>query len=187
MQVRTLVLIVGAILALCGCSSGSRLRPMPTAPAPPDTPGISSAGESSSAATLPPAASRSASTTSQTSTSSAGNTPSSPTPEATASPDQNLAGLYRDGLAAAKDGRHDEALQCWEQLWSESPDYEDVSELLKREYQVRGLERFAVGELDEAVHIWQKALAIDPHDRRTCAYIERADELRERSTRILRD
>ncbi len=101
--------------------------------------------------------------------------------------DQHLAGLYGDGLAAAKGGRHDEALRCWEQLWSESPDYEDVSELLKREYQVRGLEAFSVGELDKAVRIWEKALTIDPQDRRTCAYIERADELRDRSTRILRD
>lgn len=115
--------------------------------------------------------------------------PARATEETALSPanDPELASLYDDGLAAANSGRHDEALHCWEQLWSQSPDYRDVSELLKREYQVRGLEAFTLGDLDEAVRIWQQALAIDSRDRRTRAYIERADELRKRSTQILRD
>jgi tetratricopeptide (TPR) repeat protein len=109
--------------------------------------------------------------------------------ETTPSPatNPNLARLYEEGLAAANSGRHDEALHCWEQLWSQKPDYRDVSELLKREYQVRGLEAFTLGDLDEAVRVWQQALAIDSQDRRTRAYIERANELRKRSTQILRD
>lgn len=190
MHVRTLVLIAAASLALPGCSSSGRHRHMPTAPVPPAAPATPTTGEPTSSAVHPPEDGAGSRQAPSAPTPAASGSPASPVAETTPpvpAPVPHLAGLYQEALTATRSGRHNEALRCWEQLWSACPEYEDVSELLKREYQVRGLESFAVGKLDEAVQFWKKALAIDSQDRRTRAYIERADELRERSTQILQD
>lgn len=90
--------------------------------------------------------------------------------------DQEIAELYRKGVAAAESGRRDDAARCWELVWSAAPDYRRVGEFLQQEYLARGMEAFAAGRLDAAVTIWEKALAIDPDDPRTLGYLARAHE-----------
>jgi Tfp pilus assembly protein PilF len=69
-------------------------------------------------------------------------------------------------------------------VWSIQPGYQRVDDYLKREYLTRGMERFAAGDLDEAVRLWEQALRIDPKDERTLGYLARAQEQRARAREI---
>ncbi len=82
--------------------------------------------------------------------------------------------LYRRAQAAMSQRRMDDALRYWELVWSLRPGYKRVGDYLKREYLMRGMELFASGRLEEAVALWQKALQVDPKDRRAAGYIARA-------------
>ncbi len=97
---------------------------------------------------------------------------------------QELEDLYRRGLAAIEDERADEALRYWEIVWSRDPGFERVSEHLKQEYTLRGMQHFASRELGEAIENWEAALRVDPNDERTNSYLERARERQTRSHAI---
>jgi len=98
---------------------------------------------------------------------------------------QEIEDLYRRGVAAMQAGRALEALRYWELVWALDPDYERVREHLKREYMTHGLERFAQGDLPEAIQQWEKALRVDPTDGRAMAYLARAQEQLARTREIL--
>jgi tetratricopeptide (TPR) repeat protein len=98
---------------------------------------------------------------------------------------QEIADLYRRGIAAMEEGRTDDAVRFWEIVWSADPTYQNVADYLKREYLTRGMEAFAAGELQEAVSDWEKALQVDPDDERAQGYLERAREQQIRMEEIL--
>jgi len=89
---------------------------------------------------------------------------------------QEVADLYRRGVSAAEAGRRDDAIAYWEMVWSTAPDYQRVTEYLKREYLARGLETFSAGRLDDAIELWESALRVAPGDERTQGYLARAYE-----------
>jgi tetratricopeptide (TPR) repeat protein len=93
--------------------------------------------------------------------------------------------LYKKGTAALSEGRSQEAMKYLELVWSMDPGYQRVSEHLKREYLMRGMEHFADGYLEEAVEFWENALRIDPSDRRVIGYLTRAREQIVRTRDIL--
>lgn len=93
--------------------------------------------------------------------------------------------LYKRGLDAMAHNRSDDALRCWELVWSTDPTYLNVATYLKREYLTRGMEAFAAGRLDDAVGFWEKALQIDPKDARTIGYLDRAQKQLARTREIL--
>lgn len=92
--------------------------------------------------------------------------------------------LYQSGLAAARGGRGDLAVRSWELAALKNPQHPRVRELLKREYQTRGLDAFSAGRLSEAVSQWQRALQLDPTDARTRSYLDRAQEHLSRSAEL---
>lgn len=96
------------------------------------------------------------------------------TPNLTSAQRNELAALYRSGMAAADAGRHNDAIRYWELVWSIDPQYQQVSDNLKREYLARGMEAFATGSLDRAVNDWEQAVRIDPEDTRARGYLQRA-------------
>ncbi len=98
---------------------------------------------------------------------------------------KDLADLYRRGMTAMQEGKSDDALRYWELVWLGDPEYPGVTEHLKREYLLRGLESFSRGSLDEAVLLWEKALGVDPTDEKTIGYLARAREQVSRSREIL--
>lgn len=98
---------------------------------------------------------------------------------------KEIADLYRKGMDAIEEDRADDALRYWELVWLADPNYENVSDFLKREYLLRGLEEFSSGELDEAIRLWEKAQAVDPEDEKTLGYLARAREQRTRTREIL--
>jgi tetratricopeptide (TPR) repeat protein len=106
-----------------------------------------------------------------------------PSPAAT----QEVEDLYRRGVGAMQSGRTQDAVRYWELVWGMDPDYQRVREHLKREYMTQGLERFAQGDLAEAIAQWEKALRVDPADARAVAYLARAQEQLTRTREILGD
>lgn len=93
--------------------------------------------------------------------------------------------LYKKGMAALSEGRSRDAVNYLELVWSMDPEYQRVSEHLKREYLIRGMEYFADGRLEDAVKFWENALRIDPNDRRVIGYLTRAREQIARTRDIL--
>jgi len=87
-------------------------------------------------------------------------------------------------MAAVKAGRSDEAVKYMELVQSRDPGNRQASQVLKREYLVRGLDAFSAGSLNDAVSWWEKALAADPTDERTRAYLNRAREYITRAAAI---
>ncbi|MBN2170015.1 MAG: hypothetical protein JW819_01685 [Candidatus Krumholzibacteriota bacterium] len=98
---------------------------------------------------------------------------------------EEVADLYRRGVAAAERGQADDALRYWELVWSRQPGYQQVDEYLRREYLMRGMEAFAAGRLEEAAAFWEKALRVDPRDERAIGYLARAREQMERTQEIM--
>jgi tetratricopeptide (TPR) repeat protein len=98
--------------------------------------------------------------------------------------DPEIRRIYAEGLAAQKSGRYDVALESWERVWAEAPEYRDVADLLLKEYLVRGLEQFATGSLDLAIDSWEKAKRVRPESQRVQAYLARAREQRERTAPV---
>jgi tetratricopeptide (TPR) repeat protein len=92
--------------------------------------------------------------------------------------------LYVQGTGAMKAGRRDDAVRYLELVWSMDPTYRNTVEHLKRQYQTRGMEYFADGDIDRAEEIWEKALRVDPNDQRTLGYLSRAREQRARESQI---
>lgn len=99
-------------------------------------------------------------------------------------PDPEMLRIYTEGLAAQKSGRYDLALDHWERVWAADPEFEDVADLLLKEYLVRGLESFAAGSLDDAITSWEKARRIRPESPRVQAYLARALEQRARTAPV---
>ncbi len=89
---------------------------------------------------------------------------------------KEVAELYSKGIQAAQQGRRDNAMRYWELVWSEAPDYQQVSNHLKEEYLARGMEAFANGDLDLAIKYWEQTRVIDPNDPRAKGYLARAQE-----------
>ena len=87
-----------------------------------------------------------------------------------------IAQLYSRGMAALQAGRSDEAIQYLELVRSRDAANRQAAQVLNREYLTRGLEAFSSGRLNDAVGWWEKALAADPGDPRTRAYLARAQE-----------
>ncbi|MBZ0268853.1 hypothetical protein K8I85_11905 [bacterium] len=98
--------------------------------------------------------------------------------------DPELRRIYAEGLTAQKSGQYDVALDNWERVWTEAPEYRDVADLLLKEYLVRGLEQFAAGSLDHAIASWEKAQRIRPENPRVQAYLSKAREQRERTSPV---
>jgi tetratricopeptide (TPR) repeat protein len=105
--------------------------------------------------------------------------PSPETPDAPA-----LAELLARATRARADGRHADALELWEVVWSADPEYGGVADLLEEEYRIQGLDAFARGRTEEAVALWRKALRIDPDDHKTQAYLAHAEAQEARLGRI---
>jgi len=103
-----------------------------------------------------------------------------PAPEPGSLTAEELAELWDRATQARAQGRWDEALRNWELVWSEDPGYRGVADLLEEEYRVHGLDAFARGRTAEAVAFWEKALRIDPTDRKTRAYLEHAQSQQSR-------
>lgn len=96
-----------------------------------------------------------------------------------------LTDLYRRGLEASQASRSEDAIRYFELVFSAAPDHALVRENLVREYLTLGMERFAAGDLDEAIGIWQRALEADPSDEKARGYLERALRHKDRSAEIL--
>jgi tetratricopeptide (TPR) repeat protein len=99
--------------------------------------------------------------------------------------DREVESLYASGIAAMREGRAEDALRCWELVWSARPGYRQVKDYLKAEYLARGMEAFATGYLEKAVEHWQRAMEVDPGDPRARGYLERAQKQIARSREIL--
>ena len=97
---------------------------------------------------------------------------------------QEVADLYRSGLQAVEESRHDDAIRYWELVWSRAPDYQQVAENLKQEYLAQGMEAFADGRLDQSIEIWQRAQTVAPGDAKTNGYLARAYEHKSRIQEI---
>ena len=93
--------------------------------------------------------------------------------------------LYRRGIESSQAERSEDAIRYFELVYSASPDYAQVAENLVREYLNLGMERFAKGDLDEAIDVWQRAIEVDPSDEKARGYLERALRHRSRSQEIL--
>ena len=98
--------------------------------------------------------------------------------------DQEIRRIYDEGVTAQKSGQYDVALDNWERVWAEAPDFRDVADLLLKEYLVRGLEQFASGSLDLAIDSWEKAQRIRPENPRVQAYLAKAREQRARTSPV---
>ena len=98
---------------------------------------------------------------------------------------EEIANLYRLGGEAVESERSDDAIRYWEIVWSADPTYQNVADLLKREYLIRGLEEFSNGRLEGAIAFWEKARDLDPKDKRALGYLSRAREQQSRSREIL--
>lgn len=96
-----------------------------------------------------------------------------------------LLGLYRRGIEASQAERSEDAVRYFELVHSASPGYAQVRENLVREYLTLGMDRFARGDLDDAIDIWQRAIEVDPQDDKARGYLERALRHRDRSQEIL--
>jgi tetratricopeptide (TPR) repeat protein len=97
---------------------------------------------------------------------------------------KELETLYKRGIAAAEEGRGDDAMRYWELVASIDPGYQQVRDYLKREYLMRGMDAFAGGRLDDAVAYWQKALVVDPDDEKAKGYLARARQQQSRTREI---
>jgi len=93
--------------------------------------------------------------------------------------------LYRSGLGAMAERRLDDALRYWELAWSMAPGYKRLTEYLRREYLIRGMDSFASGKLDQALAYWEKAREVDPGDPRAASYITRARTQQARTREIM--
>ncbi len=141
---------------------------------------LSALGRARQTAVTAPRGTRATTTTAAEGTARAG----AEVPASTLS-DREAEELYRQGLAALKAQRPDDALRYWEHVWAERPGYRGVGELLKREYLARGMESFASRRLEEAVAMWEKVLRVDPNDARAQGYLARAQKQIARSREIL--
>ncbi len=89
---------------------------------------------------------------------------------------QEVADLYKRGMQAVENDRHDDAIRYWELVWSKAPDYQRVAQNLKQEYLDKGMEAFADGRLEQSIEIWEKARTVAPDDSKARGYLARAYE-----------
>ncbi|MBA4378934.1 MAG: hypothetical protein C0395_09840 [Gemmatimonas sp.] len=97
---------------------------------------------------------------------------------------RELADLYQRGVQALQDGRNTDAVHYWEMVWSTSADFEDVGDHLLREYLTLGMDKFANGQLEEALGYWERAVRVAPNDQRALGYLERAQRQKQRMESI---
>ena len=83
------------------------------------------------------------------------------------------------------ENRDQDAIRYFELAWSIDPDYQRVTNHLKREYLILGMEYFTEGEHHKAMEQWEKALRVDPTDKRVIGYLTRAKEKESRTRQIL--
>ncbi len=100
-------------------------------------------------------------------------------------PRRELELFYRRGVAALQQHQSDEALHCWELVWSSDPTYGHVAADLEHEYLTRGMEAFAAGKLEEAAGFWRRAQRVAPGDPRPAGYLARAEKQLTRTREIL--
>ena len=100
---------------------------------------------------------------------------------------RELEALAERPLGLQQQGQTDEAVRIWELVWDESPDVADVRSRLVEEYLQQGMGHFAAGRLEDAVGSWEQALRVDPEDRRTRSYLDRARQQLNRIKRLRDD
>jgi tetratricopeptide (TPR) repeat protein len=83
---------------------------------------------------------------------------------------------FERAMTLLRSGQRDDAIRWLEVVRSLDPAHAAAGRVLVQEYQVQGLEAFAAGRLETAVDLWQRALAVDPANPRTQAYLTRARE-----------
>lgn len=83
---------------------------------------------------------------------------------------------FERATALLRAGQRADAIRWLEVVHTQDPTHAAAARVLVQEYQVQGLEAFSAGRLEAAVDLWQRALAVDPADRRTRAYLTRARE-----------
>jgi hypothetical protein len=182
--VRQSILVLALLVAL-GPSCGPQVRPQFPPPRPTtETAAAEPVAEPSAGAVADPAASRS---TRPEGTPQLAPPVAPPVAREPAAPpeDPQAAELYEQARQAVELGRHDEALHLWEELWESAPGFRDVGRLLANEYLVRGLERYARADLDEAIDLWEHALAIDPRNRRARGYLDNVRSKRDRLQEVM--
>jgi tetratricopeptide (TPR) repeat protein len=89
---------------------------------------------------------------------------------------EHLRPAYEKGVAYFRDGKYELAIQEWEPVWREYPQYEKVEDYLVKAYQFRGMVLYSMQRYDEAIAVWERVLAVDAGNEKALRYIRRTKE-----------
>ncbi len=110
-------------------------------------------------------------------TSTAADSLTEDTPQKALSEEQlaEISDLYQEAKELFNSGDIRAAVQRWERVAGQSPNYLSVREFLVKAYRFLGLELYGQKRRAEAVEVWKKALALDPANDEIAEYIKRAE------------
>lgn len=101
------------------------------------------------------------------------------TPDNTTVPPVNMERLeprYASGLKHFDDGDFEMAIKDLSFVWTAEPTFHNVSSLLSRAYMFVGMNHYAEQNYADAISMWERALTVDPENRKAERYIRMASE-----------
>ena len=81
---------------------------------------------------------------------------------------------YSEGLRYFDEGRYDEAVRRFHDIWAAAPDYHNVTALLTKTYLFMGMKKYSEENYREAIINWEKALTVDPDNPKARRYLLKA-------------
>lgn len=86
---------------------------------------------------------------------------------------ERVADIYRQAQEEFKNGDLNSAISKWEDIERLSPGYSSVRAYLVNAYKFMGVELYGQNQMDDAIAIWSKAIALDPNNSEIDSYMKR--------------
>ncbi len=83
---------------------------------------------------------------------------------------------YRKAMDDFNRGNFEQATQLFMEIWMADPEFHNVSPLLVKTYLLMGMQLYSQEQYENAMEIWEKALAVDPHNTKAKRYLRKTKE-----------
>jgi tetratricopeptide (TPR) repeat protein len=84
---------------------------------------------------------------------------------------------YNEGMRSFNKGDFNAAIKSLSEVWSQDPDFHNVSPLLVKTYLLVGMNHYSEQQYSKAIQVWERALAVDPSNSKARRYISKANEI----------